>query len=161
MNDQRPPCKPKVKDAKAMQIVLVAVITLALMQPCLSVADSPSRTLFTNIHVFDGESEKRLENANVLVTAFVTTTTWVSGGCYPSWGYWYPYSGWCYPVAYTYSTGTIVISMAEPDSQNEAQIIWFAGINGILEGGTAGISSRIDQNIDQAFNQSDYLGDGK
>jgi hypothetical protein len=107
------------------------------------------------------ERESNPENANVLVTAFVTTTTWVSGGCYPSWSYWYPYSGWCYPVAYTYSTGTIVISMAEPDSQNEAQIIWFAGINGILEGGTAGISSRIDQNIDQAFNQSDYLGDGK
>lgn len=107
------------------------------------------------------QEESNPENADVLVTAVITTTTWVSGGCYPSWGYWYPYGGWCYPVVYTYNTGTLVITMAEPDNQNEASVIWFAGINGIIDDSAANISTRLDQNIDQAFNQSEYLGDGK
>jgi imidazolonepropionase-like amidohydrolase len=44
-------------------------ITLAMMGWC-SVAiaqDDPARTLFTNVHVFDGVSAERIENANVLV----------------------------------------------------------------------------------------------
>ena len=42
---------------------------IAIMGWC-SVAiaqDDPARTLFTNVHVFDGVSAERIENANVLV----------------------------------------------------------------------------------------------
>jgi hypothetical protein len=31
-------------------------------------AKAVARTLFTNVHVFDGVNEKRIENANVLHT---------------------------------------------------------------------------------------------
>ncbi len=100
-------------------------------------------------------------NADVLVTAAVTTTTWVTGGCYSWYYYWYPYYGYCYPVAYTYSTGSIIISMGEPNTEEKTEVLWYAGINGLLEDSSTGIEGRIDDNIDQAFNQSDYLGDGK
>jgi len=101
-------------------------------------------------------------NADVHVVAFVTTTLWVSGGCYNWWwGWWYPYPGYCYPVVYTYSTGTILITMTDPENQVTLDALWIAGINGILEDNSAGISTRINNNIDQAFKQSPYLGEGK
>jgi len=101
-------------------------------------------------------------NADVHVVTFVTTTLWVSGGCYNWWwGWWYPYPGYCYPVVYTYSTGTILITMTDPENQATLDALWIAGINGILEDNSAGISTRINNNIDQAFKQSPYLGEGK
>jgi len=101
-------------------------------------------------------------DADVHVLALVTTTTWVSGGCYYDyWSYWYPYYGWCYPVVYTYQTGTIVILMTDPDKNDDNKTIWIAGINGILEDTSTGIAVRINTNIDQAFDQSPYLGEGK
>ena len=49
-----------------MKLRLTAI---AIMGWC-SVAiaqDDPARALFTNVHVFDGVNEARIENANVLV----------------------------------------------------------------------------------------------
>jgi len=100
--------------------------------------------------------------ADVHVVPLVTTTSWVSGGCYWYWGYWYPYPGYCYPVAYTYTTGTVVIAMSDPGVTSQASALWVAGINGLVSGSsTSNISARINTNIDQAFAQSPYLGDGK
>jgi hypothetical protein len=99
-------------------------------------------------------------NADVLVAVAITTRTWVSGGCYPWWGYWYPWYG-CMPYSYSWQTGSIIILMGDGDAQLEDEAIWFAGINGILEGSSSSVSSRINNNIDQAFDQSGYLGDGK
>jgi hypothetical protein len=94
-------------------------------------------------------------DADVFVAAIVTSSTWVSGGCYGGyWSYWYPYYGWCYPVAYTYTTGTILIVMAEKQA-NSTQGVWVAGINGIINGTVT--TSRITTDINQAFNQSPYL----
>ena len=54
-------------------------------------------------------------SADVVVEALVTSSTWVSGGCYGGYySYYYPYYGWCYPVTYTYTTGTILIVMSVP-----------------------------------------------
>lgn len=101
-------------------------------------------------------------NADVLVVAFITTTTWASGGCYSWWyGWWYPYPGWCYPVVYTYRTGTLLFAMTDPQNQVSNDALWVAGINGILEDASSGISTRLNNNIDQAFTQSPYLGEGK
>ena len=101
-------------------------------------------------------------NADVLVVAFINKTTWASGGCY-SWGYgwWYSYPGYCYPVVYTYSTGTLLIVMADRQSQGSTDALWVAGINGLLEDASSGIETRLANNINQAFNQSPYLGNGK
>ena len=102
-------------------------------------------------------------NADVLVIAAVTTSTWVSGGCYSDWwyGWWYPYYGWCYPTYYTYSTGTIIIAMLDGSATETKTGLWVAGINGIIGDSNSSTSTRINQDIAQAFNQSSYLGDGK
>jgi hypothetical protein len=102
------------------------------------------------------------QDADVHVVPFKTNTTWVSGGCYWYWGWWYPYPGYCYPVAYTYTTGSIVIAMTDPDNTIVENALWTAAINGLITGsGGTDISNRIDNNIDQAFTQSPYLGEGK
>jgi hypothetical protein len=91
--------------------------------------------------------------ADVVIAAIVTSSTWVSGGCYGGYySYWYPYYSYCYPVAYTYTTGTLLIVMVD----NQASItVWIAGINGIISGTVT--NSRISSDINQAFNQSPYL----
>ena len=115
-----------------------------------------------NLQQLGYTEEQNPANADVLVVAFATTTTWASGGCYTWWyGWWYPYPGWCYPVVYTYSTGTLMIVMTDPQNQESSDALWVAGINGILEDTSSGIGTRINNNIDQAFKQSPYLGEGK
>jgi len=96
--------------------------------------------------------------ANVYVVTLATTNEWVSGGCYWSWDYWYGYPGYCYPVAYSYTTGSLVISMVDADNTSKTDALWIAGINGLLsESNAVDISGRINKNIDQAFDQSPYL----
>jgi len=87
---------------------------------------------------------------------------WYPG--YPGWGGpWYPgypwYPGGGYPTSYTYSTGTLGIDMAEPETfaNDTVNIVWSANINGLLSSSESNTSARIDKNIDQAFAQSAYL----
>jgi len=115
-----------------------------------------------NLNGLGFTEEQNPANADVLVVAFITTTTWASGGCYSWWyGWWYPYPGMCYPVVYTYSTGTLLFAMTDPQNQSSSDAMWVAGINGILEDTSTGIATRLNNNIDQAFTQSPYLGEGK
>lgn len=88
---------------------------------------------------------------------------WGGWGWYPGWpGYgpgWGPgYPGGCAP-AYSYSTGTIIIQMYYPDGAGnmEIPIVWYAAINGLLQGSEANRSARITRTINQAFDQSSYL----
>jgi len=115
-----------------------------------------------NLNALGFTEQQNPANADVLVVAFINKTTWASGGCYP-WGYgwWYPYPGYCYPVVYTYSTGTLLIVMADRQSQGSTDALWVAGINGLLEDTSSGIETRLANNINQAFKQSPYLGNGK
>jgi len=97
--------------------------------------------------------------ADVVVEALVTSSTWVSGGCYRGyWSYWYPYYGWCYPVTYTYTTGSILIVMSVPGA-NSFNTVWIAACNGII--GSTVTTSRISSDINQAFTQSPYLRGSK
>jgi hypothetical protein len=99
--------------------------------------------------------------ADVVLVAFKTSSTWISGGCYPTY---YPYYwGWCYPVAYSYQTGTFLLVMLDRQNRGtEPNAIWVAGINGVLEGSTtASLTTRLNNGINQAFEQSPYLGEGK
>ena len=108
--------------------------------------------------------EANPDQADVLVVAVVRTTQWVTGGCYPwYWGYYYPYPGYCYPVAYTYETGSLLIIMVDPERSGEndpREALWIAGINGLLSS-SSNTAARINSNVDQAFKQSPYLSDGK
>jgi hypothetical protein len=88
------------------------------------------------------------------------------------WGYWYGYypPGWgwypYYPgggVTYSYSVGTIFIMMTDPPRTTAdgkpIPPIWIAAVNGLADKSTN--SKRITKGIDQAFAQSQYLGEGK
>lgn len=102
------------------------------------------------------------DNADVVVAALATKTQWSAGTCYPwYWDWWWGYPGWCYPVAYTYDAGTIVIVMVEPNTGGgKATPLWIAAMNGLIDSNTS-TRDRITRAIDQAFAQSPYLGEGK
>ena len=56
-----------VKNLAPFLCVAVYLLTVAAV-PTFAAAEKPQpKTLFTNVHVFDGVSDKRIENANVLV----------------------------------------------------------------------------------------------
>lgn len=108
---------------------------------------------------------------------FITTTAWsqtttnfyYGGSGYWGWGYpgygfgygWgYPYYGW--GAAYSYSSGTILIEMSDPngiDTENQIiPIVWMAVINGLVQdNNSSDVQTRINTNIDQAFEQSPYI----
>jgi hypothetical protein len=86
-------------------------------------------------------------------------------GYWGGWGWWGGYPGWGYPggsVIYSYTTGTIFITMLDPDKEtpdNKYGAVWAARINGVLSNSsTVNVNSRITQRINDAFNQSPYLG---
>ncbi|MEK6479182.1 DUF4136 domain-containing protein [Catalinimonas sp. 4WD22] len=89
---------------------------------------------------------------------------WYWGGGYWNWWYPYPWWGWYYPYPVVdidaYSTGSVFILMTYPDGITAADnipVVWTGIFNGLLEGSTTSISSRITNNIEQAFDQSPYL----
>ena len=116
----------------------------------------------SNLEDIGFNSTSNPSDADVVIAVIVTSSTWVGGGCYYGyWSYWYPYYSWCYPVYYTYDTGTIIIAMIDKSVTEERPGLWIATINGLLGDANAELQSRINQNIDQAFTQSPYLGEGK
>ena len=91
---------------------------------------------------------------------------------YPGWGYWggYPGYGGYYPWVPGYPTtvvtntvtGSILIEIIDPNVEGSAAegpsltVRWGAVLNGLAEGDATGI--RLTRAIDQAFDQSPYLG---
>ncbi len=90
------------------------------------------------------------------------------------WFFWSWWSGWFggwrftdewsgvspfLPVSSKYNAGTIYIYMLDANSGENLRvpIVWRAVINGVIVGNTVDISRRIQENIDQAFDQSPYL----
>jgi hypothetical protein len=80
---------------------------------------------------------------------------WYWGGYYPGWGYpYYPY----YPSYSSYSTGTLVMTMIDPDvtaADGNALSQWVGAIAGMLS--YSYNANRSNRLIDQAFAQSPYL----
>jgi len=84
---------------------------------------------------------------------------------YPGWG-WYPGGGWYYPwypttTVQEFKTGTIAINMIDFHEYDPEQELykgaWQGILNGVGEGSSSSIESRITRGIDQAFTQSSYL----
>ena len=99
-----------------------------------------------------------------LLPAAWTSTTIIYGGYYGGYYCWYyPYycgGGWYYPYpsVSSYSTGTLVMTMAVPSLEStdgSVRLVWTSSMNGLLSG-TYDIG-RITKGIDQAFVQSPYL----
>jgi hypothetical protein len=86
-------------------------------------------------------------------------------GYWGGWGWWGGYPGWGYgggSVIYSYTTGSIYMSMLDPDEINADGTygaVWLARINGVVSNSsTINVSSRITQRINDAYAQSPYLG---
>lgn len=105
---------------------------------------------------------------DVIITTSALVVTTVGGSCipwYPYWGWypWYPGWGWgggyCYPVYYSYETGTLTIDMIDPNEDKDEVfgVVWAAGINGLTRSSQAGNEDFVKSTIDQAFKQSPYL----
>ncbi len=108
------------------------------------------------------------ENPDMLLApaAWETTTVfwwydywgWWWGGYYPGWGccYWPGY----YPPVYvsSYTTGTLVMTLIDPDTESATGTPisqWTGAISGLLTGTYN--ADRIERAIDQVFAQSPYL----
>ncbi len=115
---------------------------------------------------------------DVLLTTSALTTTnlvyyydywWDYWGWWGGWNVWYPNYGigwdpwWGYPYAYGYSytTGTLLIEMSEPNQpkfrEKRFPMIWRAALNGLLTTNTANTQARVGSGIQQAFQQSPYF----
>lgn len=84
------------------------------------------------------------------------------GGYWPGWGGYWPGYGWGYtPVVYSYSTGTVLIEIGDAlhidEDQKLIDIVWTAGIDGLLRSSSTSNQQFVAQSIAQAFNQSPYL----
>ena len=119
-----------------------------------------------NMNSYGWVEVEATESPDVLVLPSVISTTYISWSSGGYWGWYYPwYGGWYYPGYYpptvsSMSTGSLIIQMADPNdpSANEnLPVVWISAINGLLEGSTSGLITRIDRSVDQAFEQSNYL----
>jgi hypothetical protein len=111
----------------------------------------------------------------ILVTALGVRSFVISPGYPPYWGWWPDwgwgggwgdwYYPWVPPRVSSYTTGTLFIDMAVPDSTNVTEddliIVWEAVANGLVGTGTQTTRERLRTGIDQAFAQSPYLGVGQ
>ena len=100
-------------------------------------------------------------NPDVLLTPAAWETTTVLY-YYDYWSWWYggyyPYWGWGYPSYSTYSTGTLLMRMVDPDvlaAGGLPVIQWAGAINGILT--YSYNATRMNTALDRTFAQSPYL----
>jgi len=86
------------------------------------------------------------------------------GGYYPpgwGWGpgYGWGYPGW-YPVGYSYSTGTVIMHMGDPDEKEDdttVKVTWVGGLDGLISSNVNTNQEGVRRGIDQAFTQSPYI----
>jgi hypothetical protein len=110
------------------------------------------------------------QTVSVVVLITATKSDWQVSGWYPGgwWGWypWYPGGGYYpgypgYGYSYSFSTGSILITMIDPDKWNPDSLpdgpVWGGALNGLLGDTRAGVSTRIRNGINQAFAQSPYL----
>lgn len=83
-------------------------------------------------------------------------------------GYWYGWYGWYYPwygyggYAYSYTTGSVFVTMIDKSKIDETNkitgAVWAGAANGVLDNSTsASIKTRVITSIDKMFEQSPYL----
>jgi hypothetical protein len=103
----------------------------------------------------------------VLLVSAMTTTNVYYYYDWSYWDWWYPAEwGWYYPEYYYpsyvsgYRTGSIFIQMADvknvPQGENVA-VPWNCILNGLAEGGSTNMTTRVQNGLNKAFAQSPYL----
>jgi hypothetical protein len=115
-----------------------------------------------------------VDTPDVFVFVSAAADRYTSYSYFP--GYWWGYWGWYYPPCFycypgypgyitqtTYEAGTLFIDMIETGSYNPADSTivfpWSGAFNGLLQTGTN--LTRVRNGIDQMFDDSPYLAEGK
>ena len=101
------------------------------------------------------------QGADLAMRVGITTST--TYAYYP--GYWYGYYGWYYPwyggYSYAYSTGSLFLTLFDPDKMDTANkilgAVWSGTLNGVLDDTEPSKLTRTLTGIDKMFNQSPYL----
>ncbi len=118
---------------------------------------------------YDKIPDNTITVPDVRITAVATSTTTWFYYYYYYWDYWYwwGYYPCCYyypptyPVIESYTTGTLVMQMAQfkgVASGDSVKTVWTGVVNGLLDEDTpANLKTRIKRSIDEAFEQSPYL----
>ncbi len=111
--------------------------------------------------------------ADLVLLVNATSSTTVGVVSYPYWNYWGWWPGWSgaygptysyyyptYAVPYSYTTGTVFVSMLDNKNRDTVNkklpIVWLGGANGLLNG-TSSVASRIPTRINQMFTASPFL----
>lgn len=119
-----------------------------------------------NMNAYGWTEVTALEDPDVLVLPAVISSTTVIVSYPPYWGWYYPWGGgWYYPGYYppsisSFSTGSLLVQMVDPNDPSATDnlpVPWIAVVNGLMEGSTSGVVTRINNSVDQAFEQSAYL----
>jgi hypothetical protein len=105
-------------------------------------------------------------NADLVIAPYVWTTT--STGVVVDYCFWYPW--WCgynpwYPwggYVYEYTYGTVLVDIIDRDGiviedEELIPIVWTGALNGAVSDNRSDVRQRINQGIDQCFEQSPYL----
>jgi len=83
---------------------------------------------------------------------------WYYPGWSPGYGWWYP--GYYPPQVSRIRTGTLMMQMTSESYQevsDQIPVVWTGLVNGLLEGSANSINQRVNNSINQAFEQSPYL----
>ncbi|WP_103070154.1 DUF4136 domain-containing protein [Aquimarina sediminis] len=99
--------------------------------------------------------------SNALATTY-SQIDLIYNSWYNWWGFYDPYyPDSFYPIYYEWNEGTIIIEMGDANSldiqKKEIDIVWIAGINGLVRGTQSGNIDFIESRINDAFKQSFYL----
>ena len=123
---------------------------------------------------FERLDEASQEQADVVLLVSTVSTEnlvlwWDYWGWWPGWGYYPPgYGpgwGWGYPwggvSGYSYTTGSLIIQMVDPNNPDEGEqevsVEWLGVVNGLIQGSDASLVARANRGVDQLFLQSPYL----
>ena len=97
-------------------------------------------------------------NYGYFINNWYNNWNWYWTGWWPGWGY-DPYYPWAPISVYSYRTGSIVVEMVSttPRADDKIPVLWTGIADGLLQGSTAPIQSRVTKELNQCFNQSPYL----
>lgn len=83
---------------------------------------------------------------------------WYYPGWGSGWGWYYP--GYYPPQVTSIRTGTLMMQMTSLTGEeitDKIPVVWTGVVNGLLEGSATSINQRVNNSINQAFEQSPYL----
>ena len=140
---------------------------------CTTVVDELNQLGYTLVDPPTGPAEPQPSFVVTITGLSRRYTAWVVYPWCGYWGWWFPGSPWCggwgvsYPwggvVGFNFNVGTLVITMEKPTPSaslpdgGSIDAVWSGALNGVITSTNASPSS-VATGIQQAFNQSPYLG---